>query len=217
MARRQIYKTKVDGKRVPSVTTILGKMKDPGGLMYWANQMGLDGLTLQEARNQVANPGTMAHDLVEAHINGWDEPEFPGVKKESVGLAKQALRNFIKWQKMSRMAFRYTEVSLVSDKHRFGGRLDAIGQEPEGDLCIVDFKTGGLYAEHLFQVAAYHIMWNENYPDDLLTGGAHLLSFKRETADFAHHYFGNFDYEMETFIQMRHLYDRIKNAEKRVK
>ena len=215
MAKRVIYKDAA-GKRVPSVTTILGRFKDSGGLIYWANQQGLDGNTLDEARNQPASAGTLAHDLAEAHINGWDEPEMRA-SKETIALARTAFANFCKWQEQSRIKFRYTEVSLVSNLHRYGGRLDAIGEGPDGKLAIVDFKTGGIYGEHLFQCAAYAAMWDENYAENPLLGGAHLISFKREAADFSHHYFGDLEAEKETFFTMRKLYDRVKATEKRTK
>lgn len=223
MAKRMIYKT-ADGRRVPSVTTILGRFKDSGGLIYWANQQGLDGLTLEEARNQPASAGTYAHDLVEAHIHGWDRPELAPDNRltgeqraEIVRQAERALDNFKRWHEQSRIEFRHTEVNLVSETHRFGGRLDAVGNAPGDGLCIVDFKTGALYGEHLLQCAGYTLAWNETYPEHPLTAGAHILSFKRETADFSHSHFGSLDDEIETFVMLRALYDRVKRTEKRVK
>ena len=31
---------KLDGKRVPGTTTIIGRFKDSGGLLYWAFEQG---------------------------------------------------------------------------------------------------------------------------------------------------------------------------------
>ena len=214
MSKRILYKT-ADGKRVPSVTTILSRFKDSGGLIYWANQQGLDGLTLDEARIPAASAGTLAHDMVEAHINGWPEPDLPkdhAIEKQ----ACVAFEMYLTWQKQSRLDVIHTEVSLVSENHRFGGRLDAIGRGPDGTLAMLDWKTGGIYVDHLLQVAAYTVLWNENYPEQPITGGAHICSFKRETGDFSHHYFGNLDREIEAFIAMRDLYDRVKASARRV-
>jgi len=58
------------GNRLPSVTTIIGRFKESGGLLYWANQQGLEGKTLDQARAEVTTPGTLAHKAVEDHING---------------------------------------------------------------------------------------------------------------------------------------------------
>ena len=61
------------GNRLPSVTTIIGRFKESGGLLYWANQQGLEGKTLDQARAEVTTPGTLAHKAVEDHINGRPE------------------------------------------------------------------------------------------------------------------------------------------------
>ena len=213
---RTIYKTS-DGKRVPGVTTIISRFKDSGGLLYWANQQGLDGRTLNEAREKVATPGTMAHQMVEHHVNGWDEPDFSGESIESVVLATRAFENFLAWQDQSKIVFVHTEHPLVSETYRYGGKFDAVARQPDGSLVIFDFKTGGLYADHLLQVAAYRMLWNENYPDRELVDGAHLLSFRRETADFGHHYFGGLANEENVFQTMADLYTLVKMIERRVK
>ena len=213
---RTIYKTS-DGKRVPGVTTIISRFKDSGGLLYWANQQGLDGRTLNEARERVATPGTMAHQMVEHHVNGWEAPDFSDVDVESYLLAVRAYENFLAWQDQSKIVFVHTEHPLVSETYRYGGKFDAVARQPDDTLVIFDFKTGGLYADHLLQVAAYRMLWNENFPDRELVDGAHLLSFKRETADFGHHYFGGLAYEELAFKAMVELYPMMKAIEKRAK
>jgi hypothetical protein len=66
------------GNRLPSVTTIIGRFKESGGLLYWANQQGLEGKTLDQARAEVTTPGTLAHKAVEDHINGRPETALTG-------------------------------------------------------------------------------------------------------------------------------------------
>jgi len=39
---------KIDNKKVPSVTTILGRFKNATGLLIWANQIGLKGQLYQD-------------------------------------------------------------------------------------------------------------------------------------------------------------------------
>ena len=185
---REIYKDAA-GNRVPSVTTIISRFKESGGLLFWANQAGLDGQTLDEARRPAATAGTLAHELVEAHLNQRTVPDMTG--DEEVGAkARAAFATYVQWHAMTKLRVRHTEVSLVSERHKFGGRLDAVG-EVGGKLVLVDWKTGGVYADHLLQLAGYKILWEENYPDHPITGGVHLCSFKRETADFSHNYFSD--------------------------
>lgn len=67
---------KVNGERVPGVTTIINRFKDAGGLLYWSCQQGqkYPDLPTQEAMRkeaqEAADIGTMAHWLIEIHING---------------------------------------------------------------------------------------------------------------------------------------------------
>ena len=66
---------KVDGKRVPGVTTIIGRFKDSGGLMWWAFGQGQAAErgeinSLYDKRDEAAEAGTIAHALVEMHIAG---------------------------------------------------------------------------------------------------------------------------------------------------
>lgn len=210
---RVIYKDK-DGKRVPSVTSILSRFKDSGGLLYWANQKGLDGKTLEEARAPEANAGTLAHDMVEGELNKR-KVKMPDDKK-IVAKAKKAFDAYIKWQDMTALKVMHTEVSLVSDKYKVGGRLDAVGVVGN-EQVLVDWKTGGVYSDHILQLAAYKLIWEENYPDQPLVGGAHLCSFNKDTGDFSHKWFGDLEYEVETFILMREMYTRVKEVDKRVK
>ena len=215
MTVRETYK--VAGERVPSVTTILSRFKDSGGLLYWANQAGLDGKTLDEARMPAATAGTMAHDLVEAHINKRPAPPQLIGDKDTIQKAKAAFATYLRWQEMTRVEIRHTEVSLVSPTHKFGGRLDAVGLSGN-ELVLVDWKTSNaVYADYLFQLAAYKMLWEETYPEHPLVGGFHLCRFAKEEGDFSHHYFPKLDAEAETFLLMRELFDRVKQTEKRVK
>lgn len=214
MAIREIYKD-AKGNRVPSVTTILSRFKESGGLLYWANQAGLEGKTLDEARAPAATAGTMAHDLVEAHINKRELPELQG-DPDTIAKARAAYCAYLKWAEMYKLTIRHTEVSLVSNAHAFGGRLDAVGMNGDG-LVLLDWKTSNaVYADYLLQLAGYKLLWEENYPDHPLTG-FHLCRFAKEEGDFSHHYFPSLQKESETFLIMRSLYDRVKDVEKRVK
>jgi hypothetical protein len=69
----------------------------------------------------------------------------------------------------------------------------------------------------LYQLAAYKLLWEENYSNHPISGGFHLCRFAKEQGDFSHHYYPSLDQEAETFLAMRALYDRVKQAEKRVR
>ena len=213
----KIYKDS-DGKRLPSVTTIIGRFKDSGALLYWANNAGLEGKTLDQARIPAATAGTMAHSLVEAHLNKRELPALEG-DSEIIGKARRAFDAYLTWSAMTKLEVRHTEVSLASEKHKFGGTLDAIGiVNGSNGLALIDWKTSNsIYPDYLYQLAAYKLLWEENYPDHPITGGAHLCRFAKEEGDYAHHHFPSLDDEAGTFLVMRDLYDRVKRTEKRVR
>ena len=212
----QIYKNKL-GKRVPSVTTICSRFKESGGLMYWANQQGLDGKTLEEARAPAASAGTFAHDLVEAHANKRAEPDPLGLTEASEQLARQSFKNYLKWQSDTRLKIIHTEVALVSNVHNVGGRLDAMATDESERLALLDWKTGPHYGDHLYQLAGYKILWEENYPDHPITGGFHLCCFAKEQGDFKYNYYDQLDDEAAIFLELRDLYTRMKAVDKRAK
>jgi hypothetical protein len=204
------------GRRIPSVTTVISRFKESGGLLYWANQQGLEGKTLDDARHEATTPGTIGHQMVEAHIHGraYHVDEGPNDLLEK---ARAAFAAYIAWEQMTAISFRHTEVPLTSGKHRFGGTLDAIGLIGN-ELVLCDWKcANAVYADYLYQLAAYKILWEENYPEHLIAGGFHLCRFSKEQGDFSHHFFPSLDEEAETFLLMRSLYDRVKRTDKRVR
>lgn len=206
------------GTRLPSVTTIIGRFKDSGNLLYWANKVGREGLTLDQARKPAADAGTMAHALVEDHINKRPLRQLDG-DPDVIAKARNAYEAFLNWEGMTRLEIRHTEVSLVSLRSRFGGTLDAIGTIASSNgLALLDWKSSNsVYSDYLFQMAAYAMLWEETYPEHPIVGGFHLCRFAKEHGDFAHHYFPSLDEEKESFLMMRTLYDRVKKTEKRVK
>ena len=79
--------------------------------------------------------------------------------------ARNAYAAYLHWESINRITFRHTEVSLASEKHAFGGTLDAVGMIGNA-LVLLDWKcANAVYADYLYQLAAYGLLWNENYPD----------------------------------------------------
>lgn len=61
-----------DGTRVPGTTTIIGRFKESGGLIWWAWDLGMKGLDYRDVRDKAADAGTLVHAMVEAHAAGED-------------------------------------------------------------------------------------------------------------------------------------------------
>ena len=210
----------LDGTKAPGVTTILGRWKESGGLMHWAFKQGKSAERgeishLYDKRDEAANAGTLAHDLVESHINKTKAPELP---KNKVGeLAQQGFENYLRWAADNRLEIISQEMQLVSEKYRFGGCPDAVGVNSRGELCLLDWKTSnGVYPDYIIQLAAYWKLWELNNPTRPIKGGFHLCRFSKEYADFAHHYWAEVDTGWEQFKLLRKAYDLDKELKKRV-
>lgn len=211
-----------DGTRVPGVTTVLGRFKEAGGLIHWAWEQGRDGFDFRETRDKAAEAGTLAHALVEYHISGKSDQEITSlleeekVKKDILDKAMIAYENYLNWERTTKLKVVKTEMSLVSEKHKFGGTFDGIAVvEVDGVRSLADWKTGGIYTEALIQCAAYRGLWEEHFPDQKIEGGYHIVSFSRESGDFTHKYFTNLDDGWTQFLLLRQAYEIDKRLKKR--
>lgn len=203
-----------DGQRVPSVTTVIGRFKEAGGLMHWAWQCGKDGKDYREERDNAASAGTMAHAAVEAWIHGQpiSFDGDPGVVEK----ARKAFDAFLEWADQTKLRVTHTEQALVSEKYRFGGTFDAIllgNRRAMGDWK----SSNGVYGEYLIQVAAYGKLWEEHFPDEPIDGGFHLLRFDKTHGDFTHKWWGELDKAWDAFLHLRALYDIDKELRQRAK
>ena len=210
-----VYRLK-DGTRVPSVTTCLHSWL-PGGpdaLMGWAVKMAKEGKDFREERDLAAGAGTLAHSAMEAWVKGeeskWEAPE------EIVIKAKKSFSAFLEWAEQTRFKVTHTEMSLISECHRFGGTLDAAMMNNR--RVLADYKTSGsIRPQYLAQVGGYGILWDEHFPNDPLEGGYLILRFDREYGDFSHKWFPELDTGRKAFLLCRQLYDAEKELTKRAR
>lgn len=203
-----------DGTRVPSVTTIIGRFKEAGGLIHWAWKLGMDGKDYREVRDAAADAGTMAHAAVDAWIH-----KQPFAFEGDPGICEKAAKSygaFREWADQTQLQVTHTEMPLVSEQHRFGGTFDAI--LVKGNRAMGDWKTSNaIYGEYLVQVAAYGKLWQETHPDEPITGGYHLLRFDKTYGDFHAHWWGELDAAWQAFLHLRALYDLDKELKQRAK
>jgi hypothetical protein len=236
----------LEGKRLPSVTTILGRYKDSGALIKWAYRQGREHELLvaqgkpaprdlydkDATTAQAALAGTIAHDMIETFILGehpvsnvdvvavevalkYGSGTADGPATEVLARARNSFTQFIEWWENTRLTVTHTELGLMSKTHRFGGTLDAVGKDSKGRVVLIDWKTSNaVYGDYLYQLAAYAILLEENHPE-LNPQGYHLLRVAKESADFAHHYFGELEQEKRAFILMRELYEIDARTKKR--
>lgn len=215
------YRT-ADGVKIPSVTTILGRFKESGALIKWAYRQGRDHGYLEatgkdaprdlyDTTQRAADIGTHVHEQCELYVKQGRDAALvhqlpPGSDADFAEKAMSGFEAFERWLNLSRVTIVECEVGLVSEKHRFGGTLDFIGQYPDGRYVLGDFKTSNaVYSDYLYQLAAYAILWEEHHPDKLIEG-FDLLRFAKLHGDFAHHNFKELDGARRGFLLMRELY-----------
>lgn len=204
------------GERVPGTTTIIGRFKESGALLHWAFKQGQSGAkSLYEKRDEAAEAGTIAHDMVFQRLHG-EEPKIPeGTDPKISAQAKQAFDAYLSWESMTKLEIVEQEIPLVSEKYQFGGTPDAIAKV-NGKLSLADWKTSnGVYQDYLLQLAAYDLLIEECRPDLQLTGGFHLCRFAKSYGDFSHHYWPNLDEAKRMFLMLRECWDIDKILKKR--
>lgn len=200
------YRT-ADGKRVPSVTTIVGRFKESGGLIRWANNLAR--VPLEEARaiwlqkdgavdlhtalmpilggdpdlwdNKLASEKAAdAGTIAHEMVECWIKKQpfvMDGHQPTLVEMAKPAYDAFLQWADQSKLEITETEKPLVSERYRFGGTRDAIFIQ--GKRAVGDWKTSNsIYAEYLCQLAGYGLLDEE--AGNTIDGGYHLVRFSKQ-------------------------------------
>ena len=206
-----------DGTEAPGVTTVIGRFKESGGLLFWAFKRGKDGAA-RLYEDTATDIGTHVHSCVEADLHGQPLPEFPTHFGDAMRqAARNGFENYKREIARSKAFFMPLEVQLVSERYRYGGTPDAI-VEFEGVVDVGDWKTSNaVYMDHIIQLAAYRNLWNEAHPDSPAVG-ARLYRFAKESGAFAEHYYGSetLDLAFKQFVLFREAWDYDKRLKKLV-
>jgi len=167
----------IDGKKVPSVTTILNVINKPQ-LIPWAvrttrdyikqelfafrradslKDLDLENLLAKSAkehdrvRNAAADHGIAVHSSIASYIGN----------KTAVDRNDPVIIAFSEWQDAAKFEHIASERLVFSREHGYAGTTDLIGTL-NGRLALLDIKTGrGVYPEYKLQLAAYAIAWGE--------------------------------------------------------
>jgi hypothetical protein len=213
-----------DGTPLPGTTTIIGRFKDSGGLLQWACRVGYEqGLAKQRMnlyakRDVAADVGTYVHALIEWHINGEEgpEPDPPkGMSPHDAARGENGYEQFVKWEKRTQLYIVSWEKPLISERWRFGGTPDSLF-EFENMVDLGDWKSAtGVYPDNLLQLAAYKLLWEENFPDQPIHG-AHIVRFSKDFSDVEHWTFGDLTVETRQFLRLREAWEDDKLIRARV-
>ena len=196
---------KVEGIKVPSVTTILGRYKNSTGLIIWSNKLGLEGKSYHAELNKAGDIGTALHELAELHIKG-DYYELP---EDSI--VQECFNKFKDWWSEQNYEVNFTEKSFCCRKYKYGGTADLV---VNGET-IIDFKTSkAVYDDHLVQMSAYRYMIEEQ--DGIEINKGILARFGKETDDFEIREFSKSDLNkgFKYFKVLREAFDLDKQVSK---
>lgn len=177
-----------DGKRAPSVTTIindtLGWNKQV--LINWAKRQTMEGNDADAVMRDAADTGTLLHLLIEGHQKGFDidTKDFTRNQEEKALIAFGA---YLQWVEKSKYEPLASEVMLVNEELRVGGTVDNIGKL-KNELVLIDWKSSkyGPYKEHKLQLGAYIYMYEAAQPKAKITKGL-ILRFGKEDGKFHVH------------------------------
>lgn len=163
-----------DGKRVPSVSTIKGAADfgKSGALMWWASDLGAQGIDARTVRDNAADTGTLAHAICTSHY-GAEPPDYDAYTAEQIGEAESAAEAFFLWIMEHDLRPTLVEQPLISEALRYGGTPDIYGTL-DGVPTLIDLKTSKtiyeradakkprLKLDYAIQMGGYSILLKES-------------------------------------------------------
>ena len=194
----KLKRTEINGERrydtgsalVPSVTTILGKMKDMTAINAWRDRVGAE--EAQRIVTESANLGTATHKHLENHCLGIERPTGTNlIRKIASKLADVVIEEGLNdinevWG---------LEASLFSPE-LYAGTTDCVGLWKDRP-AIIDFKTSRSVKkrewidDYFLQGSAYAMAHNEMFGTDIktivimmVTHDGKYLEFSVEDSEF---------------------------------
>lgn len=161
--RGQSYLVDTEGRRLPSVTTILNATKPPEAkqaLMNWRNRVGAD--EAKRISGNASRRGTQTHKHIKHYLLSQDVPRPPVVQPYWNSLAPVL-------EQIDRV--RLVESCVFHYDLGYAGKIDCVASY-EGTPCILDWKTADRPRKSLdrlndapLQLAAYCGAFNFSYAD----------------------------------------------------
>lgn len=199
----------LNGKKVPGVTTVIGRYKETGALFGWVHRCGRDGIDYKVEGRNAANIGTAAHDAIERSIKGEAQvpnpTEFYELAFGGRSKAKSCFEAWKRWDSLVKPTYEEIEPQLVHDLFGFGGTIDAVGVIDD-TRCIIDWKTSNsIYDETALQVAAYSRLWENNNPEQPIDV-AYVLRMDKKSGKYEQFQLTGLDRYYQHFLKQLELY-----------
>lgn len=197
------HQYKINGKNIPSVTTITSMIDKSRPLLKWAENLSREFLmqylnvpleqnTIESAvtqysikRDKAADEGTQVHDWISQFINSKLNPDnvpMPDLDIESPAVMN-GITGFLKWYNENNITFLESEKMVYSKKHNYIGTFDVL-MIVNNKLVLADWKTGkDVRPEFNLQLSAYHQALKEELID-IVVDEYMILHFDKESAEF---------------------------------
>lgn len=165
----------IDGKIVPSVTTIISILGSES-LVSWANHMGFKHKDIKKILEESSTYGTLAHIAVRKIIDP-SAPNPPDILNSITGYRiNRMLENFKSLLSQHQYETICTEKEMVSLRHNYGGTSDWLCML-DSKKTIVDFKTSKKMHETMkLQLGGYYNLYTEFGETDIEEGRILLIS-----------------------------------------
>ena len=182
-----------EGERVPSVTTVLQLLANPG-LEAWKRNTP----DWEEYSSWAANLGTRVHKMIELQLNGR-----PQIIEEH--FVMKCFNAFLQWKNQNEIGEIETEVRVKSEKG-YAGTAD-LKCDLNGESYIIDFKTSGrIYPDYLLQVSAYRAAYVEMTKRDI--DGMGILRLDKQTGLYEFKEYSHEEYQkgLKMFLLLAEYY-----------
>lgn len=200
-----------DGSKVPGASTIAKLGDDPGALIHWAWQCGVDGEDYKKVRDTAADIGTLAHFMIQCFLRG-EEPDLAEFSYADAAKASICFLKFLDFWEREGLEVVATEVPLVSEACGFGGTVDLIAVDKLSQVLTIDWKTSdAIWPSHGFQIAAYNLLWNENHPESESQTCLIARIGKKDSEDFEIRRI-NREINQRVFLAQLNLYYELRRA-----
>lgn len=206
---KHFYRIRGEPQLYASVTNFLNMV---GGakskaLQHWAKNQAINYISERLKQNigkKVKIDEDMINKLVEA---GKQQPDWNLKKAADIGTkvhlslddwivtgkepqmdeqTRFLFNNFLAWLKEHKMKFILPDTSVVykgQDGFEYGGRFDAVVEDENGKLLLVDFKSSNhIVEDYALQLSFYYYAFKYTY--DVELDGAMIVRFDKEKPEF---------------------------------
>ncbi len=160
---------------------------------------------LHEVVDDAASAGTIAHDMIDAHIKGKPYAAPNGVSADVLRRAQNAFEQATRWLRSTRTGIVIAEEPLVHEILHYGGTPDAVAMR-DGNLVLLDYKTSNaIYSDYLLQLAAYDILLR--HAKGMYCTTYEIIRFSKESGSFSHTSWTNIDVARNAGRVMLQMYN----------